>query len=81
MKICVLGCGLRTPLLIHGLAHFGNHQIRVALEDGLLHLGATITEGEREELALTGVALLVGGEYDAVVDVTRVKAQVLAVLA
>ena len=21
MKICVLGCGLRTPLLLHGLLH------------------------------------------------------------
>ena len=33
MKICVLGCGLRTPLLLHGLMHSGLDLEEVALYD------------------------------------------------
>jgi 6-phospho-beta-glucosidase len=33
MKICVLGCGLRTPLLIHGLVHSSLHIADIALYD------------------------------------------------
>ena len=33
MKICVLGCGLRTPLLIHGLVHSALHIADIALYD------------------------------------------------
>jgi 6-phospho-beta-glucosidase len=33
MKICVLGCGLRTPLLIHGLIHSTLHIAEIALYD------------------------------------------------
>src|ERR1700736_559295 len=33
MKICVLGCGLRTPLLLHGLVHAGFSLEEVTLYD------------------------------------------------
>src|SRR4051812_12082944 len=33
MKICVLGCGLRTPLLLHGLVNAGLYLHEVALYD------------------------------------------------
>jgi 6-phospho-beta-glucosidase len=33
MKLCVLGCGLRTPLLLHGLIHSGLGIDEVALYD------------------------------------------------
>jgi len=33
MKICIIGCGLRTPLLIHGLAHSELSGIRLLLYD------------------------------------------------
>jgi 6-phospho-beta-glucosidase len=33
MKIAVIGCGLRTPLLIHGLAHSGLGPLRLVLYD------------------------------------------------
>jgi 6-phospho-beta-glucosidase len=33
MKLCVLGCGLRTPLLLHGLIHSGLDIDEVALYD------------------------------------------------
>jgi len=33
MKICVLGCGLRTPLLLHGLIHSGLRIQETALYD------------------------------------------------
>ena len=33
MKAAVIGCGLRTPLLIHGLAHSGLGLARLVLYD------------------------------------------------
>jgi 6-phospho-beta-glucosidase len=33
MKLCIIGCGLRTPLLIHGLAHSELSDSRVVLYD------------------------------------------------
>jgi 6-phospho-beta-glucosidase len=33
MKLCVLGCGLRTPLLLHGLIHSGLEIDEIALYD------------------------------------------------
>jgi len=33
MKICIIGCGLRTPLLIHGLAHSELSGTRLVLYD------------------------------------------------
>jgi 6-phospho-beta-glucosidase len=33
MKICILGCGLRTPLLLHGLVHSGLAIEEIALYD------------------------------------------------
>ena len=36
MKICVLGCGLRTPLLLHGLLHSDLAITQVDLFDTIL---------------------------------------------
>lgn len=33
MKLCVIGCGLRTPLLLHGVVHSGLNFSRIALHD------------------------------------------------
>ena len=33
MKLCVIGCGLRTPLLLHGVVHSGLKFTRIALHD------------------------------------------------
>ena len=33
MKLCILGCGLRTPLLLHGLVHSGLPLREIALYD------------------------------------------------
>jgi 6-phospho-beta-glucosidase len=33
MKICIVGCGLRTPLLIHGIAHSSLNSAHLALYD------------------------------------------------
>lgn len=33
MKLCILGCGLRTPLLLHGLLHSGLRVQEIALYD------------------------------------------------
>ena len=52
MKITVIGCGLRTPLLIHGLAHSGLSIARLVLYDIkperaelMARLGAAIADG------------------------------------
>jgi len=58
MKAAVIGCGLRTPLLIHGLAHSGLSLSRLLLYD-LKHeraqlmagLGKVIAEGARLEVS------------------------------
>src|SRR5437762_2634008 len=58
MKAAVIGCGLRTPLLIHGLAHSGLSLSRLVLYD-LKHqraplmaaLGQVIAAGTRLEVS------------------------------
>jgi 6-phospho-beta-glucosidase len=52
MKICVIGCGLRTPLLIHGLVHSGMDLSRIVLYDSnaartdlMVQMGRSIAAG------------------------------------
>jgi 6-phospho-beta-glucosidase len=58
MKIAVLGCGLRTPLLIHGLGHSGLNISRLELYDTnathaqvMTELGRILVSGGRMQLA------------------------------
>ena len=53
MKIAVIGCGLRTPLLIHGLFHANLGISRISLYD---------TNRDRSELmAVLGRAIVASG--------------------
>jgi 6-phospho-beta-glucosidase len=58
MKIAVIGCGLRTPLLIHGLARSGLDIARIVLYDIepkraqlMACLGGAIAEGTRLQIS------------------------------
>lgn len=62
MKVCVLGSGLRTPLLIHGLVHSGLGIDQVALYDIrptrshlMSEIGAKIAEGTDTQVSATPV--------------------------
>ena len=63
MKICVLGCGLRTPLLLHGLVNAGLASEKVALYDTdpgharlMSRLGEQLAEG-------TGIRIVRGSPW------------------
>jgi len=80
MKICVLGCGLRTPLLLHGLLHSDLAITQVDLYDTdpahsqlMAQLGTVMTSAARTRIAPAITAEQAIADYDFVISSIRVR--------